>query len=874
MLPFDRLQKIKGEIMNASSNCSRPAGALAAVLAACVLIPVARGQNAGASSTPNTPSVTAAGESTGLALQTVVVTGTPIALKQFDAPYSVSTMNSADIAQKAPDSIVDLLRGIPGIVVENSGGEGGGENTVIRGLPYAGFRLLDLLVDGLPLFESNYERQLQIDELYRVDLGTSSVQAVRGGTAPLFSNNAAGGVVNFITNHGTETPEHEVALTTDSDAERRVDVLSSGPVSDRLLYSVAGFYRQDDGLRDPGFPDADKGGQLQVGGTYILGDRGKVTADVRYLNDRNIFYSDIPLSNPYTGASLAGLIDPHYGTLDSASMQFTDIKTLGSGGSVVDLKRNLADGINPRVLTETLGFHYDAGGGWILNDTARYTDGHVGFNAIFNGTPINAATYLSSRMAAATAVFPTATSLRYVKAGTSTAFDPAATQNLIIPDTWNTTDTKYTEVMNDLRVIKHIDTGALGSHQVTLGVSLGRYTFQSMSLNNTILNDVKTQPDTLDVQALDGSGNVVGMLTDGGFASFGAQLAGNVHGLATAIYGAETWHITDAWQVDVGARYVTRSEHGYRGILGSGGAVSGPLADRTINGVIGYAPYTKNYHDTSWTAGTFYSINDHVNVFARYTNTFSLPKLSDMWTNNNCGTYGVMPNCQPVPTLVIHLGEIGIKTALRNVQVFVTGFWSHLSNFNNSTYVVDTNPASPTFEQLVNQNLIIQTTTTGVELEASWRPVHYFQLDGSGVYQRPFIDGGEPFNTGYSAADLVGKIQPRAPKVTLSLEPALDFPVFGRSARIFGTFYYESVRYQDNVDTGVLPSFWTLGLGAYVQLTDVLGFKVQGVNLTNSAGLTEGNARGAVANDLIPADATVGRPIFGRAWSATLTARF
>lgn len=865
--------------MNASSNWSRPAGAVAAALAAWMLAPGAGAQDAGASSAStgsasSAPSAAGVPDNTGLALQTVVVTGTSTSVKKFDAPYSISTLDSADIAQKAPDSIVDLLRGIPGIVVENSGGEGGGENTVIRGLPYAGFRLLDMLVDGLPLFESNYERQLQIDELYRVDLGTTSVQAVRGGTAPLFSNNASGGVVNFITNHGTETPEHEVSLTTDSDSERRVDVLSSGPVSDRLLYSVAGFYREDDGLRDPGFPDADKGGQFQLGATYLLGDRGKITADVRYLNDRNIFYTDIPLSNPYTGASLAGLINPNYGTLDSASMRLANIKTLDGNGNVIDLRRDLSDGINPKVLTETVGFHYDAGGGWTLNDTARYTDGHVGFNAVFNGTPISAETYLSSRMGAATAAFPTATSLRYVLAGTNTAFDPASTQNLIIPDTWNTTDTKYTELLNDLRVIKRIDSGAVGSHEVTFGVSIGRYTFQSVSLNNTILNDVKNQPDTLDVQALDGNGNVVGMLTDDGFASYGTQLAGNVHGLATALYGADTWHITDAWQVDVGARYVTRSEHGYRGLLGNGGATSGPLADRTINGLIGYAPYTKNYYDTSWTAGSFYRINDRVNVFARYTSTFSLPKLSDMWTNNNCGTFGVMPNCQPVPTLVIRQGEIGLKTAVRHVQLFVTGFWSHLSNFNNSTYVVDTNPGSPTFEQLVNQNLIIETTTTGVELEASWHPIHLFQLDGSAVYQRPFIDGGEPFNTGYSAADLVGKIQPRAPKVTLNLEPGFDFQVLSRPARIFGSVFYESVRYQDNVDTGVLPSFWTLGLGTYVQLTDVLGLQVQGTNLTNSAGLTEGNARGAVSGALIPADATVGRPIFGRAWSAMLSARF
>jgi len=115
------------------------------------------------------------GGTAGLMMDTVVVTGNSQAIKKFNTPYSISTLNAEEIREEAPRSLVDLLRTQPGINAENSGGEGGGENIMIRGLPYAGFRLIDVEEDGLPLFESNYEREMNVDELYRVDLNTTRV---------------------------------------------------------------------------------------------------------------------------------------------------------------------------------------------------------------------------------------------------------------------------------------------------------------------------------------------------------------------------------------------------------------------------------------------------------------------------------------------------------------------------------------------------------------------------------------------------------------------------------------------------------------------------------------------------------------------------
>jgi outer membrane receptor protein involved in Fe transport len=189
--------------------------------------------SAAAQDDPAPAPTVAAGSAEPEAAADIVVTGTSTRQRKFDAPYSVSTIDAGQIAQAAPHSVADLLGATPGITVEASGGEGGGENVVIRGLPWSGWRLIDFTQDGMPLFESNTERFMNIDQFYRVDLDTQRVEVVRGGTAPLFSNNASGGVVNFITNHGTDTYQGALRLGSGTGNRTRTDLaVSTGATTD------------------------------------------------------------------------------------------------------------------------------------------------------------------------------------------------------------------------------------------------------------------------------------------------------------------------------------------------------------------------------------------------------------------------------------------------------------------------------------------------------------------------------------------------------------------------------------------------------------------------------------------------------------------
>jgi len=805
----------------------------------------------------------------GLNMQSVVVTGTSERKLKMRTPYAISTIDKESIQEKAPRSTVDLLKSVPGINVENSGGEGGGENVVIRGLPFSGFRLLDLLEDGLPLFESNFERQLQIDELYRVDLNTDRVELVRGGTAPIFSNNASGGVVNFITNHGTSTPHREIKVSAGSHALLRTDFEASGPTSnDDLEYSIGGFYRQSNGERNPGFDHGNQGGQIKLGGTYFLRD-GSVFADFKHLDDRSIFYSDIPLSDQRNGNSLAGLINPSTGTLTSSKFANVSFPVGNGAGGAQTVDRDLNNGIHPEVNTTTFGGDFELGSGWTFADKLRDSRGTVGFDAILNGAPTDAQANLSSQLAGAQTAITGTASLRYVLAGTSTPFNPASTAGLVMTNTWSSTRTKFSFDVNDARLNKVIRNANGGRHEMTVGLSFSHFSLNQQQIGNTLLTNVQNQPSALDIQAIDAQGNVIGALTQNGFTTYGSgDLIGNVSGHAVAPYATENWFITNDWQVDVGVRHETRFEDGNRGVIGTIQAnTTGPVAARKITGLTGYIPYTKTLHGTSWTLGSSLQFNSTTNGFVRYSSAYSLPRLSDQWANINNGVAGTLPNGSPVPVTPIKQAETGIKISLPTLQVALIGFWSHFDKLNSSTYVANASGV------LSNQPLILNTTTKGIELEAAWQPVKMFDLNSSLTLQSPKIESAETFNTTYTSG-LAGKTIPRVPSYMVTLQPGVTFDAIDIPARAYATVNSLGRRYQDFVNTSILPAYTTLDIGLTLRFNKNLRMDVFATNLTNSRGLTEGNARAPAGNSLVASDATVGRPIFGRAFVASLDAKW
>jgi len=93
--------------------------------------------------------------------------------------------------------------------------------------------------------------------------------------------------------------------------------------------------------------------------------------------------------------------------------------------------------------------------------------------------------------------------------------------------------------------------------------------------------------------------------------------------------------------------------------------------------------------------------------------------------------------------------------------------------------------------------------------------------------------------------------------------------------RFFATYTHVGLRYSDIANQEILPAYFTLDAGAVADIGNHLEVRLQGTNLTNELGLTEGNARIAIGSGSgIANNVEMARPIFGREINLQLRYKF
>lgn len=127
-------------------------------------------------------------------LQTVVVTSTREAKSKREVPESVTALDKNEIENVAPSHPAELLNRIPGVHVNNMGGEG--HMTSIRQpLTTAGVYLF--LEDGVPTRPTGYFNH---NGLYEVNIPQAGgVEVTRGPGSALYGSDAIGGIINTLT---------------------------------------------------------------------------------------------------------------------------------------------------------------------------------------------------------------------------------------------------------------------------------------------------------------------------------------------------------------------------------------------------------------------------------------------------------------------------------------------------------------------------------------------------------------------------------------------------------------------------------------------------------------------------------------------------
>ncbi|MBO9579688.1 MAG: TonB-dependent receptor [Sphingobium sp.] len=788
----------------------------------------------------------------------IVVTGTSRKTTLLKTPYSITTFDRAQIDRQAPNSLVDLMRNVPGISAESSGGQGGGENLFVRGMPAGGTYLTAIQADGLPGIDEPQESYANTDELARLDMMTERVETVVGGTSPIYATNGVGATINAITRLGSATPSGAVRGTVGSHSLKRVDAYQVGPINDHLLYSVGGFYRADDGEREPGFT-ADKGGQI-TGTLSALFANGRIDVIGHYTNDRNAFYTAIPLLNTSSGQSLSSYLDPNYGTIASSDFRNVTLRSF-YGNSARSKSEDLADGIHTNMGRIAINAAFDFGD-WHVTNKLGLLKGTIGYNAIFSGAaPVNASTYLASALTTARAGFgASVASVGYLYANGDNAggvFDANSGSGQVVESSWQSIQTKMRTATDDLRVTRTAPLGNLGTVDLTGGLEFEFFHFmQDRSLNN-ILTDVANQPNALDVAAYSASGALIGTVTQDGFTYYNAGLAhGTSDGHYVSPYAAFTWHPTNHIAIDAGIRHTWLHNDGVNWTTTTGSiSTPGSLAGLKVGGYTGATTTKKDrFEATSWTVGVRYSIDSVGEIFARYTKTERLPRLQNAFLLQNN------------PINKIKLAEGGVKLGRGRNFFTATAFYSHYSPLTGNAIVL--NSATGVYSIVTTSG---ETETFGGELSANLQPFRWLGFNGNITMQNPkqkslTVNGV----SGLVSGDLVVA---RDPKLIINATPTVYATPFGKPAELSLLMYYVGDRYVDAANSTKLPGYFTLGASARVQLLDRLDLLVTASNLTNKVGLTEGNPR----IDTVSGQGNVisyARPIFGRAVQGSLTFRW
>ena len=208
-----------------------------------------------------------------------------------------------------------------------------------------------------------------------------------------------------------------------------------------------------------------------------------------------------------------------------------------------------------------------------------------------------------------------------------------------------------------------------------------------------------------------------------------------------------------------------------------------------------------------------------------------------------------------------------MKYALPGVTLVATGFWSKFNRLNGSTQVADANGL------ITNSNIIFNSRTYGVELEATVNPFAGFQITASGQIQNPKVTSVDTL-TGLIAQSSQGGDIPRIPRYQFTFEPSYSFDIASMKARVFTNVFTIGRRFQDYSNLSRLPAYTSFDLGASLASANGLEVNVVVDNVANVVGLTEGNARAAAIAAGSVADSTVGRSIFGRTFTLAVTKHF
>jgi hypothetical protein len=568
-----------------------------------------------------------------------------------------------------------------------------------------------------------------------------------------------------------------------------------------------------------------------------------------------------------SGSSFSGYpgFDPSTGTYYSKAIQHVQVPNpLGYYENA-----NLANGRGGNL--NYFGGNFDTTlGSWTISDNFLYFGGDLPTNALFSGpNPKPLGYYLYGCNIAQPAGYCDADNnpvdsdtLGYDASRVVDATLPngqaVPLDQSVIHQGWWYIQKRLKSLNNDLRISKEIFDG----NTITAGVYLARYTdHDNWSLGNQelMLNQPNTKPIGLTYTE---GGQTYVVANPQGFVDFDGNFNIVEAGAATnkAFYLSDSWKI-GPWLLQAGGRVENMNVHQRTCNQSKVDLDGNPLtlydnATPVCNGTWDYENYDKTH--SSFTAGANYEFNDHMSMYVR-ANTGGHFDDFDNGIRGSGGNFAPMQKIKNLeagfkygsPTLFIDVSIYHrLFTGLQYQETTTSGVpIGSISNYGANTHGLDFNGTwSPT------ENLHLK-------LVADYMDGHYTHHNACS----PITDvNGNTFCVSFNGAPIQ-----RQPKVRYLFMPSYTLPTSWGSITGFLTWEHAGQRYEDQTGLQPLGTFHTLGAGLVADVGTDWQFRLQGTNLTNAIGLTEGNARitgsSAGIGGVLMARPLMGREIFFQA---------
>ncbi|MFT4155282.1 TonB-dependent receptor [Parafilimonas sp.] len=785
-------------------------------------------------------------------LNEVIVTGRAGAQNRtkLATSYSVTNIGYNALSLQAPTSVTETLKSVPGFWVEASGGEASG-NVRARGVPVDGYGSIQLLEDGIPVQHDPALGYLNADQVFRFDETIQSVEVVRGGPSSVFYSNAPAGAVNYIPRTVGDTTEGIFKLSLGSDNLYRGDFWVGSPIGNGWKFAIGGFYRTGTGVRDPGFT-GNHGGQVRVS-VGRQWEKSSFDVDFKRVDDDVVFYLGIPMTHKNGKIVAVPGFNGHYGTV--AGPETEKVSMIEGDGSTYNFDNTVGTSVKRSQLTAK--FKTELFNNWILKNTLRYDNTQTQRNGVYPNTLESADSLLASQASLLSTVSGAAKlGLQYVTTGTTFNTASQNGNGLVIIGGIRGLTLPLTEITNDFHVSHIFGTGS-SKHDFNFGYYYAHFEEDFSRYSSSALLDVQNKARLLNLVALDASGNVLSTFTDNGIYQYGYEFA-NARGEQTtnAVYISDEWQITKAFRIDGGLRWENAQT---QGVVEQTTTVNlGTTAtSKILTGSGIFQSYNRNFNYATWTLGVNYQFSGNMGAFARYTSAARIPGLSSYVTN---------ATATPV-TQTMQLGEIGYKYSYSKLSFYATGFWTKYNNVGFTNYVFNLDGTN------TQENLYANTQTFGLELEAGYYPVKWFDISATSTLQHAQYKGYIYTDNSGTLINYNGNQLIRIPATSLRVVPGFNF--FHDNLRLQAAIEYEAKRYVDVANSVILPGYTKIDVDAQVKLTDKISIFGVIDNLNNSLGLTEGNPRqGEFQSSDAGATSFIARPLLGRSFKIAFRYKF